>query len=217
MGDCPLVNTHPEIVPTGIPIRDLREQLFDAAERLLVRDGPDALTSRALTTEAGLAKGILHRHFPDFDTFLAALVLARIERIEARSAELRAAAGAAEVADNLASALADVLRPAAIQLGVLTCSRHALLERLRLTTPAGIPLLAETVKMVAAYLTAERGLGRIALSTDVDTVALLLVGGAHLLAAGHDRSPPNPDELRALIDATLNPPAQQPSSRPAQR
>jgi AcrR family transcriptional regulator len=213
VGICPLVKTRPETLPTGVPIRDLREQLFDAAERLLVRDGPDALRSRALTTEAGLAKGILHRHFPDFDTFLAALVLARIELIEARSAELRAAAGSDEVADNLANVLADVLPPAAIRIISLSCSRHALLERLRVTTPTGIPLLAETTKMVAAYLTAERGLGRIALSADVDSLAMLLVGGAHLLATEGDGSPPHPAQLRALVGTTVNHLTPQPSSR----
>ena len=82
-------STHPDAksskVPTGIPIRDIRDQLFDAAERVLLRDGPSALTSRAVTTEAGVAKGILHRHFPDFDAFLAALVLTHIERLDAGS------------------------------------------------------------------------------------------------------------------------------------
>ena len=50
-------------MPTGTAIRDAREQLFAAAERILLRDGPNALTSRAVTTEAGFAKGVLHRHF----------------------------------------------------------------------------------------------------------------------------------------------------------
>src|SRR5689334_3785252 len=67
-------------VPTGIALRDVREQLFDAAERVLLRDGAAALTSRAVTTEAGVAKGVLHRHFADFDAFLAELVLDRAGR-----------------------------------------------------------------------------------------------------------------------------------------
>lgn len=44
-------------MPTGVAIRDVREQLFAAAERVLLRDGPSALTSRAVTSEAGCAKG----------------------------------------------------------------------------------------------------------------------------------------------------------------
>jgi AcrR family transcriptional regulator len=186
-------------VPTGIPIHDIREQLFDAAERVLLRDGPSALTSRAVTTEAGVAKGVLHRHFPDFDTFLAALVLTHIERLDAGSTDLRVSAGTGTVTDNLARALAVALDPSAMRIISLVCSRHELLARLRLITPAGIPLLADTTKMIAAYLTAERGLSRIALETDVDTLAVMLVGSAHLLAAERDNVPLDPDDLRDVL------------------
>ncbi|MGC4893881.1 TetR/AcrR family transcriptional regulator [Micromonospora sp. DT31] len=58
--------------------RDPRQQLFDAATRVLTRGGVAALTSRAVTDEAGVAKGVLHRHFADFDAFLVDLVLERI-------------------------------------------------------------------------------------------------------------------------------------------
>lgn len=188
-------------MPTGVPIRDLREQLFDAAERVLLRDGPDALTSRAVTTEAGVAKGILYRYFLDFDAFLAAFVLSHIERLDARSSELRASAGTGDVDDNVAAALADVLDPTATQIVSLVCSRHRLLERLRLTTPVGIPLLAEITQMIATYLTAERGLGRIALEADVDTVAVMLVGGAHLLTAPEETA--TVDSVGELVTLTI--------------
>src|SRR5436190_4080751 len=95
-------------VPTGVAIRDARKQLFDAAERVLLRAGPNALTSRAVTTEAGCAKGVLHRHFADFDAFLAELVLDRIRRIEHRAAELREAAGTGTVAGNLTGVLTEL-------------------------------------------------------------------------------------------------------------
>ena len=116
----------PSKVPTGIPIHDIRDQLFDAAERVLLRDGPSALTSRAVTTEAGVAKGILHRHFPDFDAFLAALVLTHIERLDTRSQELRASAGTRTVTHNLARVLAAALDPVAVRVISLVCSRHEL-------------------------------------------------------------------------------------------
>lgn len=200
-------STHPDAksskVPTGIPIRDIRDQLFDAAERVLLRDGPSALTSRAVTTEAGVAKGILHRHFPDFDAFLAALVLTHIERLDAGSQELRASAGTRTVTDNLSRVLAAALDPVAVRVISLVCSRQELLARLRLTTRSGVPLATEITKMIAAYLTAERGLGRIALEADVDTLAITLVGSAHLLAAGHDGGPLNPDELRVILKAAI--------------
>src|SRR5919206_3726035 len=95
-------------VPTGVAIRDVREQLFAAAERVLLRSGPNALTSRAVTTEAGCAKGVLHRHFTDFDAFLAGLVMDRIDRIRTQTRSLQALAGTSTVADNLTQALTDL-------------------------------------------------------------------------------------------------------------
>lgn len=82
-------------MPTGVALRDVREQLFDAAERVLLRDGPSALTSRAVTAEAGCAKGVLHRHFADFDAFLAEFVLDRARRMDAQAAVLRDSAAPA--------------------------------------------------------------------------------------------------------------------------
>jgi AcrR family transcriptional regulator len=55
-------------------LRDARQQLFDAAERVLLRDGPNGLNSRTVTDEAGCAKDVLHQHFTDFDVFLTDLV-----------------------------------------------------------------------------------------------------------------------------------------------
>ncbi len=84
-------------MPTGVAIRGPRGQLFDAAERVLLRDGPGALTSRAVTAEAGVAKGVLHRHFAGLDAFLAELALDHAVRIGAQAA-LRATAGSGTVA-----------------------------------------------------------------------------------------------------------------------
>src|SRR4051812_32031477 len=103
MGKRPLVNRKVGFtVPTGVAMRDVREQLFDAAERVLLQDGPSALTSRAVTAEAGCAKGVLHRHFTDFDDFLAEFVLDRAHRMDAQAATLREAAGTGTVVGNIA-------------------------------------------------------------------------------------------------------------------
>ena len=148
-------------MPTGVAIRDAREQLFDAAERVLLRDGPNALTSRAVTTEAGFAKGVLHRHFTDFDAFLTELVLDRIARIDGQAAALRSSAGTGTVAGNLTGALMALFRSVAVAIVALIISRDDLRARVRQARPAGVPLLAEATAMIASYLTAERELGRI--------------------------------------------------------
>ncbi|WP_454197330.1 TetR/AcrR family transcriptional regulator [Nocardia sp. Marseille-Q1738] len=177
-------------MPTGVHIRDARQQLFDAAERVLLRDGLSALTSRAVTTEAGVAKGVLHRHFADFDAFLVELVQNRITRIEDQAAALCRSAGTSTVAGNLTAALMELFDSVAVAIVGLVIFRDELRVRLRMAQPArGIPVLAEAGTMIVSYLTAERELGRIAADADVDSLALSLIGAGHLLFAGRDVPP----------------------------
>jgi AcrR family transcriptional regulator len=187
------------VVPTGVTIPNAREQLFDAAERVLLRDGPSALTSRAVTTEAGVAKGVLHRHFADFDSFLAELVQDRIARLDAQAAALLRAAGTKTVSGNLTDALVALFGSVAQAILGLVTSREFLLPKLRAVTPSGVPVLTEANAMVAAYLAAERGLGRLPADADVDTLALMLIGTAHLLFAGRDGAPPDADAVRKVV------------------
>src|ERR1700733_1176032 len=130
MGDCPLVKAasrhgvkRRSTVPTGVAIRDVREQLFGAAERILLRSGPSALTSRAVTTEAGCAKGVLHRHFADFDAFLTELVLDRIARVGEQAVALRESAGTGTVTGNLTSALTTLFGSVAVAVIALITFR----------------------------------------------------------------------------------------------
>ncbi|GAA3797894.1 TetR/AcrR family transcriptional regulator [Sphaerisporangium flaviroseum] len=190
-------------MPTGVAIRDPREQLLDAAERVLLRDGPNALTSRAVTTEAGCAKGVLHRHFADFDAFLAELVLDRIGRIDNQAAALREAAGTGTVAHNLTGALMDLFGSVAVAIVGLVISRDELRARLRQAGPAGVPVLAEATAMVASYLTIEREMGRIAADADVDTLALTLIGAGHLLFAGRGGAPPEAGAVDRVVTTVI--------------
>jgi AcrR family transcriptional regulator len=190
-------------VPTGVALRDVREQLFDAAERVLLRGGPHALTSRAVTTEAGVAKGVLHRHFADFDAFLAELIEDRIVRLGRQAEALRQSAGTGTVAGNLTGALTELFGSVAIQIVSLLIFRDDLRARLRRTRPTGVPLATEAAAMIASYLSAERDLGRIAPEADVDTLAPTLIGAGHLLFAGRDGLPPDAAEVRKVVAAVL--------------
>ncbi len=189
-------------MPTGVALRDVREQLFDAAERILLRDGPDALTSRAVTTEAGCAKGVLHRHFTDFDEFLAELVRDRIARLAAQAHALEESAGTGTVTGNLTAALTELFGTVAVSIVSLVIFRDELRARLRRSRPTGIPLLHEAGEMIATYLRRERELGRIAADADIGTLAPTLVGAGHLRFA--DRSaPPEPAEVVKTVATVL--------------
>ncbi|MEU1547042.1 TetR/AcrR family transcriptional regulator [Nocardia sp. NPDC005745] len=192
-------------MPTGMHLRDARQQLFDAAERVLLRDGPNGLTSRAVTDEAGCAKGVLHRHFTDFDTFLTDLVLDRAARLEAQAGALRASAGSGTVAANLTSALTILFGPVPLAIIPLITFRDELRARLRQARPGGgMAILAEATTAISTYLTDERERGRIAADADIDSLTLSLVGGAHLLFTDREPGPPTTSAVEKFAAAVIS-------------
>ncbi|MET9262744.1 TetR/AcrR family transcriptional regulator [Amycolatopsis sp. NPDC004079] len=189
-------------MPTGIHLRDVRAQLFDAAERVLLRAGPSGLTSRAVTAEADCAKGVLHRHFEDFDAFLAALVLDRIHRLEARADDLRAGTG--DLVETVAEVLTEVFSSVAVSIVALITFRDELRHRLRAARPGpGIPLATDAANVLADYLAAERDLGRLAPEADVKTLAPTLIGAGHLLFADRTGEPPTEEAVRQMAATVL--------------
>ncbi|HXW43514.1 MAG TPA: TetR/AcrR family transcriptional regulator [Streptosporangiaceae bacterium] len=190
-------------MPTGIALRDARTQLFEAAERVLLRDGPGGLTSRAVTAEAGVAKGVLHRHFADFDGFLAELVLDRIGEIRASSAALRDSAGTGTVTGNLTIALADLLESVCLALIGLVIARDELRTRLRAAGAGRLPVAVETSAMIATYLAAEREIGRVSPEADIDALAPTLTGAIHLLYADRERRPASADAVAAIVTTVI--------------
>jgi AcrR family transcriptional regulator len=191
-------------VPTGVALRDARQQLFDAAERILLRDGPGALTSRAVTAEAGVAKGVLHRHFEDFDAFLAGLVEDRMARIGRQSAALCQAAGTGTVVANLTGALSELFGSVAAAIIPLIIFRDELRARLREARPGGgVPVLAEATAMIACYLSAEQEAGRIAADAGIDALAPTLIGAGHLLYADRKGTPPETAAVRKVVSTVV--------------
>jgi len=191
-------------VPTGVHIQDARQQLFDAAERVLLRTGPSGLTSRSVTAEAGCAKGVLHRHFADFDGFLCELILSCAGRLEADAATLRASVGQGSVIENLTQALVALFGPVPVAIIPLITFRDELRARLRHVKPGGgIAILGEATSAVSAYLGAERDLGRIPADADLESLTLSLVGGGHLLHADRDSDPPTQAAVAKLVRSVV--------------
>ncbi|WP_327634931.1 TetR family transcriptional regulator [Kribbella sp. NBC_00482] len=190
-------------MPTGVAMRDAREQLFDAAERVLLRDGPEALTSRAVTAEAGCAKGVLHKHFTDFDGFLAELVLDRIRRLDDQAEALLKAAGQGSVVDNLTAMLTDLFGSVAVAIVSLTISRDGLRARLREAVPTGVPILSEAGQAIRDYLAAEQTYGRIRPDADTDVLGLTLIGSTHMMFADRTGSRPTPADVRAFVASVV--------------
>ncbi|PXY24075.1 TetR/AcrR family transcriptional regulator [Prauserella flavalba] len=104
-----------------------REQVLDAAIRVLGTQGTRQLTHRAVDAEAGVPSGTASNHFRTRDALLAG-VLERLRELETRSWERVAAelSGAVEI-----DVFADVVGGLALELAgparVVTLARHALL------------------------------------------------------------------------------------------
>lgn len=191
-------------MPTGLHLRDARQQLFDAAERVLLRDGADSLTSRAVTDEADCSKGVLHRHFSDFDGFLSELVLDRAAELETQSTALRDSAGTGTVAGNLTVALIALLGPVPMAIVPLITFKEELRARVRQAMPGGgIAILSQATTAISSYLADEREMGRIAADADIDSLALSLVGGGHLLTADRDAGLPTTATVGKLVTTVL--------------
>lgn len=175
--------------PRGVAIPDLREHLFQAAERVLAREGPSGLTSRAITLEAGVAKGVLHNHFTDLDGFLAELMIERFRRIAEEVAKLPARAGEGTVDGNLTDAVVSVFQAHAAPMVSLAMARPTLMHRLQHSAAAWSPSLQHIEATFAAYLQAEQQLGRISPAADTATLALAIIGTVHHLFLTHRANP----------------------------
>ncbi len=138
--------------------------MFAAAETVILRDGAGALRGRAVTAQAGVATGLLHAHFGDFDAFLEAYVVDRSFLLAGESAAL--AQGVAEdgrsVSDALADGLAALPRREAGALVRLLAARPDLVARAADTLGEEASGFAGVTGAVAERLTAERAAGRLA-------------------------------------------------------
>jgi len=191
------------VSPRGVAIPEVREQLFQATDRLLARDGPAGLSTRAITSEAGVANGMLHRHFRDLDAFLTEFAADRLQGIADSAAALPARAGHGTVTGNLTDATLTLFSSNALTLMNLVAARPDLGPAIEHATPAGGGL-GDVEKQFAAYLDAEKELGRIAPDTDTQTHAFALLGSVHHLAMTNPAGPPDlPDRIRRIVTALV--------------
>jgi AcrR family transcriptional regulator len=188
--------------PRGKAIHGVDEQLFAAAERVLTHAGPHGLTSRAITDEAGCAKGVLHNHFGDLDGFLAAYVIDRSARLAERARKLVQLAGTGTVLDNLTEATVALFGPPALAVSSLVISRPEVAHRLY-QDRAAEPVLHEIQTAFAEYLDAEMRLGRIASGTDASTLAYTVFASAHQLFFSDAGRPVARDRIRPILRSLL--------------
>jgi AcrR family transcriptional regulator len=187
----------------GVPIPEVREQLFAAADRVMARDGPAGLTTRAVTAEAGVANGVLHRHFRDLDEFLASFLAASLGAIADRAAALPGCAGHGSVTDNLTDAAVAVFGANAQALMSLAATKPELGRSLE-HDAGSAGGLGDIEQHFAAYLDAEKQLGRIGPDADTETLAFTLLGTVHhLVITGRGDAPGLPQQVQRIIAALV--------------
>ncbi|MEU1891778.1 TetR/AcrR family transcriptional regulator [Streptomyces pristinaespiralis] len=189
--------------PRGVAVPDARERLFAAAERVVARGGPGALTSRAVTEEAGCSKGLLHAHFAGgLDEFVAELVLDRFARTAALAAKLPMRAGEDTVAANLTEVATALFTSTGPAVSGLALTRPGSALRFRDAMAAGAPGFTAVQEAVTTYLRAEQRLGRFDGRLDAEALALALVGTVHhLLMTSHPGTPDPAAQIRRLVTA----------------
>jgi AcrR family transcriptional regulator len=168
-------------MPRGQAIPDAPAALFDAADRILARQGPEGITSRALTDEAGVAKGVLHNHFHDLDGFLVSYAADRISTAVSRAGSLASQVGKRNVADNLTDAVADLFGSGTLTVSALMTSRPAVFARVQAVLADSGQGFDRLERSLAAYLDAEKKQGRLAADINSQMVAFHLIAAVHHL------------------------------------
>lgn len=184
-------------MPTGRSLADARTMLLDAGRIVLAADGPSGLTSRAVTDASGVAKGVLHRHFADFDAYLTALVTEEASRIRAVEPAVATSAPAA-----VADVIEQIFTPTMTGLVTIVITRDDVRRRVDPEGGRGIPLLGDAASVLADVLAAEREVGWIRADSDTAVLALALVGSVHLLTAGAGMLPEQ-ESIREVVTALL--------------
>ncbi|MEH1127390.1 TetR/AcrR family transcriptional regulator [Micromonospora sp. CPCC 206061] len=204
-------------MPRGVAIPELHERLFAAAERLLLRDGPAGLSSRAITAEAACAKGVLHNHFSDLDGFLLQFVLTRFRNALDGMAELPLRAGQDTVWHNLSAAAAALFQPPVLAAHAIVTHRPTLAARLRQSSGHHSPSLADLEHLVVTYLDSEKRLRRLPPTVDTGPVALALVATIHHLVMSARTHGVDPHETFDRVVAAVVPAGPRRAAPSAQR
>lgn len=189
--------------PRGVAAPHLHERLFDAAQRLLLRDDTAPLTGRAVTREAGCAVGLLYNHFGDLDSFLAEFAIDRFRRTASHVSTLPTLVGEATVVENLTIALVSLFGPETQALSRLMAFHPGVADRAvqaRATSGPARPMLEEAFM---TYLDQERHAGRLADHTDTEAVAVALVATVHQLLLMPTSDGRDPQDLVRRVAAAL--------------
>ncbi|HEX2178143.1 MAG TPA: TetR/AcrR family transcriptional regulator [Actinomycetota bacterium] len=156
----------------------IRGDILLAAERLILDNGIQAATTRAIARAAGCSEGSIYRHFPAKNALVLEVVRSCFPEFLSVLEELPNRAGSGSVRQNLKQVASAALRYyraiLPITSGVL--SDPALLHEHRRSLQASAPGLARAIAEVGAYLAREQHLGRVSSEISPGDAARMLLG-----------------------------------------
>ena len=192
-------------MPRGVAIDGARQRLFSAAEAVILRDGVVGLKGRAVTAQAGVATGLLHAHFGDFEGFLVAYAVDRSFVLGAEAAEAAPSGIGAEVsvAEALCAQLDGLSQPTATAFARLLAARPDLRERAAEVLGADAAGFEGVTAAVAEQLDAEERTGRLRAETRAGDLAYAVVGTALRAWSAGDPDDRWHAAVRAVVSAAI--------------
>lgn len=160
-----------------------REQILDAADRVLRTEGVSRATTRRIATEAGFSEALLYKHFAHKRELFLAVLHERTPQLPSfRTVE---GAGAAERLTDLTADLVAYYADA-FPLAVALLGERELLAGWRELLAAHPPGPHQPVARVRDQVAAERDAGLVPADADPQGIAELLCGGAlqHVFMSG---------------------------------
>ncbi|MEU8803542.1 helix-turn-helix domain-containing protein [Spirillospora sp. NPDC048819] len=183
-----------------------RERILDAAADIMRRHGVARATTKEIAKAAGYSEALLYKHFQDKEELMLHVLKERMPDFAPMSVP-----GEGTVEANLVSVVHGALRfyRAAFPMMASMMAQRTLMEATRDALRKYDAGPHKPVRALAAYLDAERDLGRVAAAADTRAVAALLMGACfqqaflHYFAEG-DSGPDLPESAaRDLVRPVL--------------
>ncbi len=182
----------------------LREQLIDAAERLLAERQVSAITTRDIARAAGLSVGVLYNYFADKNDLVLAALLRRYDAQVAAFSENLPTAGEGDVEANLTTLAQALFTLASGSIPAVAglMSEPELLHRFLTEIHGPEYGIQRTLGNVGDYLAAEQSRGRLG-AFDVSAAVTALVGSMIALGTqamvGGSQGSDAPSQIPAIV------------------
>jgi len=185
---------------------DTRERIVDAAAQVMETLGLARATTKQIARAAGYSEATLYKHFSDKTELLLAVLGERLPPLVGLLTRLLDEAGQGAVAERLEEVASQAVRFYERQFPMFASlfAEPALLARYRQALAAVGAGPHRANQALAAYLRAERDLGRIPSSVDPEAAAAMLLGACFQRAFFSAFSgEPIPAAERARLAASL--------------